>query len=288
MVPARIELRAPGGDAVAVVDIGAGGRLASLVLGGQERLISSPAPDDRSVRWGSFLMAPWVGRMAEARLAWDGRIHRLPADHGRHALHGLVLGRPWSVTEARDDRVDLDIALGPLGWPFGGRARQSIRLAAGHLTMIAELRADGVAMPAALGWHPWFRRPATGDIAVTVAASEALELTPDLIPTGRRLSVDADSDLRAGPALADRRLDTVYVDVASPALLAWPDLTLTMEFMPPVSTVVVYTPRAAVCVEPMTGWPDAAALAAAGVAGTGLVRLAPGGSLRAVTTWRWR
>lgn len=281
-----IELRAAG--ARAVIDADAGGRLASFVVGGAERLVTSPVAGDRGIGWGSFLMAPWVGRLAEATLAWNGATHRLPRDHGRHAIHGLVLGRPWTVIATDGGGCDLEIALGPAGWPFGGRIRQSVHLAEGALRIEARLQADDTAMPAALGWHPWFRRPTEGDLAVAVDAAEILELEPDLVPTGRRVAVDPRSDLRAGPLLGDRHLDTVYIDARGPARIVSPDLELSIQFGRPLATVVVYSPPGAVCVEPQTSWPNAVALAAAGVTGTGLVRLAPGGVMRASMTWRWR
>ena len=101
------------------------------------------------------------------------------------------------------------------------------------------------------------------------------------------MPVDGDTDLRTGPALGERRLDHVYPAVGSPVVVTWPDLVLTMVSSPAVGTFVVHTPPAGVCVEPQTEWPDAIALAARGVPGTGLVALAPGDVLRATTTWSW-
>ena len=44
----ELALSAPGVGAV--LDLEAGGRLASLVVGGRERLVGRPAADDRSIR----------------------------------------------------------------------------------------------------------------------------------------------------------------------------------------------------------------------------------------------
>ncbi|HEX8025738.1 MAG TPA: hypothetical protein VF484_06015, partial [Candidatus Limnocylindrales bacterium] len=87
-------------DVTVIVDPEHGGRLASLVVGGRERLIGPPDPADGSVRWGSFLMAPWPGRLASGRLRWRGRTIQLERTFGRHAIHGLVHGRPGTVTAA--------------------------------------------------------------------------------------------------------------------------------------------------------------------------------------------
>src|SRR5690242_6479545 len=90
--PATIELAADG--ARALVDLAHGGRLASLRVRGHELLVSAPGPDDASIRWGSFLMAPWPGRLADGRLRWRDSVIGVRRNHGRHAIHGTVFDRP--------------------------------------------------------------------------------------------------------------------------------------------------------------------------------------------------
>ncbi|HEY7827569.1 MAG TPA: hypothetical protein VIB99_05010, partial [Candidatus Limnocylindrales bacterium] len=141
-------------------------------------------------------------------------------------------------------------------------------------------------MPAAIGWHPWFVRGAA-DLALTVLADRRLELGPGLIPTGGSRPVAGVDDLRTGSPLGDRHLDDVYLDVASPARVRWPDLDLRLEFGPPLVSVVVFSPPGSACLEPASAWPDAVRLARAGVTGTGLVELDAGTSLVASMTWRW-
>ncbi|MGH2694086.1 MAG: hypothetical protein ACRDJJ_04645, partial [Actinomycetota bacterium] len=101
------------------------------------------------------------------------------------------------------------------------------------------------------------------------------------------IPVTGDTDLRQGPALRDRRLDHIYAPARSPAIVAWPDLELRLDFDPPIETVVVYTPPHAACVEPQTAWPNAPTLHESGIDGTGLTTVAPGGTLEATTTWTW-
>src|SRR6185295_10871472 len=98
--------------------------------------------------------------------------------------------------------------------------------------------------------HPWFARPATGDVAVRVDANEVLVLDADLIPTGEVRTVTVDEDLRSGPQLGGRRLDHVYVNSRGPALVTWPDLGLAIEFDESLPTTVVHTPPHGFCVEP--------------------------------------
>ncbi|MBA2529589.1 MAG: hypothetical protein H0V19_06435 [Euzebyales bacterium] len=274
------------GAAQAVVDPGAGGRLASLVVGGRERLVPSPpaGTDNPGFRWGCFLMAPWAGRIGRAVLTVDGQEVHLPAREGPHALHGLVADSAWRVQTATATTV---VARCDLDWQLGGTVEQRVTLTPEGLTLAATVTAGDRRMPAWMGWHPWFARPEEGDLAVRLAAGAVLETAPDLLPTGRVTDVDATTDLRDGPALGERRLDHVYPGVRWPAEVAWPDLRLSIDASPALATAVVHTPPEGACVEPQSAWPDTAALAVRGVEGTGLTVLEPGGTLEADTTWTW-
>jgi aldose 1-epimerase len=174
-----------------------------------------------------------------------------------------------------------------LGWPFGGRARQTLRLGARGLELELEVGGYQRAGPAGLGWHPWFTRPAKGDIELRVAASDVLVVDADVVPTGEVRKVSPAEDLTSCPPLGDRRLDHVYVRARSPAVVRWPDLELRIEYDASMDTVVVHTPAEGFCVEPQTMWPNAPLLAAAGVRDTGLRTLEPGESLSATEAWRW-
>ena len=277
-----IELRS--GTTTAAVDPERGGRLVSLAVDGRELIVPPPDASDRSIYWGSFLMAPWVGRIEHGVLAWNGRRVDLPRNEEGHAIHGLVHERAWEVEAATCCTATLACRVDPAAWPFGATVRQTFELDTDHLSIAAELCAE-TAMPASIGWHPWFRRNGGGPV-VTLAAAEVLE-TQRLIPTGRRVPVDGLTDLREGGRVCERELDHVYPDAASPAIARWPDLELAVEFGPPLTTVVVHSRPQAFCIEPQTAWPNAPALAAGGMATTGLATLAAGERLRAVMTLRW-
>jgi len=276
-----------GGPDRVVVDPEQGGRIASLVISGRERLLVAPSSGtvEPSLSWGSFLMAPFVGRLSEGVLAWDDRVVAIPLNHGRHAIHGTVYDVAWRIVAQTGNTVAMACEIDPRRWPFRGRVFQRISLTPGGLAMEASIEADE-AMPAALGWHPWFAR-GRGRVRVGVAGDRVLRLTEELIPTGETDPVDARTDLREAPELGSRRLDDVYSEVRSPAELCWPDLRLEISFGPGVGAVVVYNHPEAVCVEPMTAWPDAIRLSQGGCPDTGLVMLAPGERLSAWTRWAW-
>lgn len=280
------ELRA--GEAAVAIDLVRGGRLASLRVAGRELLVGPPDGADSSIRWGCFLMAPWVGRLAGGRLSLGGTLVQLPRTHGRHAIHGLLWNRPWEVT-AYDAEASLVVAtlaceLPRAIWPPGGRVEHRLSLTPFSLTLDAALTAGG-RMPAALGWHPWFLR--RGDARLRLDAAATLE-TRDMIPTGRVVPATGATDLRTGPWLGRRRLDHAYVDAGSPVEISWPDIALTVTFEPAPTTVVVYTPPPAVCVEPQTAWPDAPSRPVAEAERAGLRSLDAGETLCASMQLAWR
>jgi aldose 1-epimerase len=278
------------GEVVLTIDPTDGGRIVSLIVGGVERIL--PKARARATTpplyWGCYPMVPWVGRLASGRIPTsDGEV-RLQPNLPPSAIHGLGFDRPWAIDSRSDEVVTMSCEMRGLGWPFGGRARQTLRL--GRTSLDLELEVGGYtrAGPAGLGWHPWFTRPQKGDLALRLDAREVLVVDADLVPTGGTRAVTASEDLRSGPALGDRRLDHVYVEAKSPAIVRWPDLELRIEFAEDLNTVVVHTPIEGVCVEPETMWPNAPLLAAAGLSGTGLRTLEPGETLRASERWSWR
>jgi aldose 1-epimerase len=268
------------------VDPDAGGRLSSLVIAGRERLVTRPNPAAPlpSISWGSFPMIPWVGRMADGRLDWRRTSVRLQPNLGAHAIHGVVFELRWRVV-ARDERsVELACDLAEGGWPFGGEARQVIRLAPDALELGISVRAAR-AMPVAVGWHPWFRRDPGEPVSVVVPADRVLETSDDLIPTGRTVAVRGPTDLRAPADIGDRWLDHAYVGVEGPCVVRWPDLELAIEAAP-LGSVLVHATPTAICVEPQTAWPDAIRLSGAGAA-TGIVELEAGMTFEATSRWTW-
>ena len=277
-----IELTA-GEDRVSVDDH-AGGRLAALNAGGAQRLITQI---DGPLSWGAFPLIPWAGRVADAHIAAahsrGSEVH-LGANHGPHAIHGVVYDQRWEIEDQADDELQLRCALPVTRWPFGGEALQRFNLAPGRLRLRIDVRAGDSPMPVSVGWHPWFARPVTGDMAVLIDSAAVLETTADLIPTGRVVEAAGDLDLRHGPPLDGRRLDHCYLDVQGPAQVYWPDLVLTMELPRSPGTVVVHTPMRGVCVEPQTAWPDPFSRPER----SGVTWLEPGEVFAATTEWTWR
>ncbi len=258
--PDTLHLSAPGVEAV--VDLVAGGRVASLVIAGREVLKTA---GDGPREWGSFPMAPYAGRIREARLTFGGRDWPLPATLPPHAIHGTVLTRRWHVVG------DATIAteFGP-DWPFAGGVVQRFELAANHLTCRLELHADEP-MPASIGWHPWFARRLAG-----LDGELELEVEPGAMYVRDAAGI-ATTELVTPPP---GPWDDTFTDLRRPPLLRWPGfLELTIESDCP-NWVIFTSPPDALCVEPQTAPPNAL--------NTDPTVIGPDRPLVAEMTWRWR
>jgi aldose 1-epimerase len=146
----------------------AGGRIAQIRVDGVEQLAGFSDDNDATIGWGSYPMVPWAGRVRRGEFAFEGTSHRLPANLGVHAIHGVGFALPWLVDSQSTHHVELSLALPEdERWPFGGIARQRIELEARGLRMTLSATAGERAMPAELGWHPWFLKPDRIEFAPT-------------------------------------------------------------------------------------------------------------------------
>ncbi|HEX5826000.1 MAG TPA: hypothetical protein VFY23_00645 [Candidatus Limnocylindrales bacterium] len=272
----RVRIKA--GDAAIEVAPAVGGRVAALEVDGWD-LLRRDGWTERE--WGSFVMAPWIGRLRNGRVRWQGRTWDMPLTEPPHALHGTVLDVPWEVTELDEAgaRIRLEAPLGQ-DWPFPGRVVRTLALARRSLTDTLEVHADDEPFPVIAGWHPWFRRRAvfladrseSGRVEVDIRAGRRLDIDLEGLPTGWLV------EPRAEPR------DDVLLDVTGPPVVGWPggpELTL---HAPSAAAWIAYAAHPdGVCVEPVTGLPD-------GLNGSRLGPppvAAPGAPLRAAFEIRW-
>lgn len=140
----------------------AGGRIAQLRHDGVEWLVGEGEGEggQAAIAWGCYPMVPWAGRIRRGRFEFDGVARSLPINFERHAIHGLGFSRPWQVDDVAGNAMTLSLALPEDAyWPFGGTVVQTLRVQPHRLQLHLVVQAGDNAMPAALGWHPWFRKP---------------------------------------------------------------------------------------------------------------------------------
>jgi aldose 1-epimerase len=144
------------------------------------------------------------------------------------------------VTKQAEEHVELQLTLpDDARWPFGGIARQRIRVDGTTLRCELAAFAGERPMPVALGWHPWFRKPSRLDFR----PRSMYRRDDDYIAVDEQVAVPD------GP-WDDCFLNTEPVELTIDGI----DLRLTSE----CDHWVVYDmPAHATCVEPQSGPPDA-------------------------------
>jgi aldose 1-epimerase len=148
------------GRARAEIDVEHGGRIAQITVSEQPLLWTDTSIG--AIGWGSFPMAPWVGRIRAGRFEFDDTDYQLDLNHvdvdgACHAIHGTVYTEPWTLDDASPDVAELHCDLG--SWPWRGVARQRIELSESGIRCELTVESTEVAFPAAIGWHPWFVKP---------------------------------------------------------------------------------------------------------------------------------
>ncbi len=240
----------------------AGGRIARIVRGDVAWLVGYSEHNAAMIAWGCYPMLPWAGRIRHGRFEFEGRAWQFPLNFGEHAIHGVGFALPWHVEEHSSVHAELSLQLPTdARWPFGGSARQHIEVQNNALRMHLSLTAGERAMPAAIGWHPWFRKP------------DRLEFKPSAMypRDAEGIAVRPLREPVPGP------WDDCFVN-SQPVLLerGGQRLRLTSNC---THWVVYDEPAHATCVEPQSGPPDAFNIEPAA--------LAPGASIDAWFLLEW-
>jgi aldose 1-epimerase len=258
----RNEIEFTAGPARVAIDLDAGGRISELSIGALSLLVPRNA---NPLAWGCYPMAPWAGRVRNGRFQFAGELVELPLAMPPNAIHGTTYDACWEY----DGGTCLSCDLGP-DWPWPGQAIQEISLTENSLELRLEIRTEGEAFPATLGWHPWFRRQLErGDPAeLSFEAESMFECDASGIPTGELVSVPP------GP------WDDCFLNVRPDPEIRWPG-ALSLRLESSANHWVVYSePEHALCVEPMTGPPDAL--------NSGAERVEPTRPLAATMKLEWR
>ena len=247
---------------------------------------------------GSFIMAPWVNRIRGGRLVAPDGVHELRLDAPLHATHGLVRLSAWNVTATTESTARLEIEL-PESWPYRGRIEYSVALEDRSFVQTLRLLAapdEARSFPGGVGWHPWFKRslgsaghgPDSGEMSVRADVVSEWGLDDTMTALGTRSDSATTRRLRQGTRFEPGEVDGCFlIEPGGRAVLAWPELTLTMSGSETVTHLMFYSPGHAICVEPQTSTVDAAQLAARGISDTGHVLVDRSNPLTATTSWGW-
>jgi aldose 1-epimerase len=242
-------------EAIVLPEVGA--RLHRLRAFGHD-ILRTPEDLRQHVRdpffWGSYVMAPWCGRIEAGRSTIGWRRIALESNFpDGSAIHGQVYDRPWH----RRPDGSLQVTAGGNGWPWVYDVR--LRVEAVQRSLHVDLSVTNRSadpMPAGLGIHPWFRRPFS--VAIRGAAVHPLNTATQ--PDAQPEPVSGDFDLREIGEMADG-LDAAWTDLAEPPVeLRWPQagIRATMRTTPPAPYIVAASPVEvdAIAIEPETHAPQ--------------------------------
>lgn len=253
-----------------------GGCIAGLWWGEVAVLQSTPAEQLQSVRQAaSYPLVPYSNRMAHSELSWQGQQHSLSKNWlpSPHAIHGVGWERAWSVLAHTPHSALLGYQHTPdASWPFAFDATQSFTLSPQGLAMTMSMtnRADH-AVPAGLGWHPFFvKRPGS---QIAFAAQTRWEMGPDQLPTQRLACGGLVADV------ADLEVDHCFGGWSGEVVLR--DDQITARITSTLEHLVVYTlpQRGDIAIEPVSHANNALNRAAQGLddaRALGLITLQPG------------
>jgi aldose 1-epimerase len=260
-----------------------GGRVTRLRLAGGSAgpvdiLHPFPEVETDLLRWpkgGLYPLVPYWGRIREGRLATAGGVVRLRPhpDAMPHTLHGPAHRHPWRTDWAREAAAQLHYKHpGDEDWPWRFRATLTVALPTPErceLALAVENAGEG-AMPAGLGFHPYFAAAETTRVVLDAGRDWPMD--------DAHLSLPAPGDLMVWDGAVNGPVTCQIVDWNGRARLCRPEADILLEAGPDLGCLVLHRPAAAafLCLEPVSHVADAFNLAAAGVAGSGARSLMPG------------
>jgi len=180
------------------------------------------------------IMAPFAGRVADARYMFDGRMQDLdPGATGaaRASRHGFVRDTTFELAglAADDDAARVTLCTDAIrprsGYPHAIDLEVTFSLDYAGLTLEAAMRNVGTqAAPCFFGWHPYFR-VANGEVdgwQLQIPAQTLIRTGADLIALpGAEAYVALDDapalDFREARPIGDSILDQGYTDLAADA-----------------------------------------------------------------------
>lgn len=221
----------------------------------------------------SAKLSPWVGRLANGSYPYIGQQFTIDDSFylGRHALHGLLYNKAFSIEEifAGEECARLKLLYTYMGedkgYPF--RYKCYITYELHHkkrLRIITEIiNTDATSIPVADGWHPYFNLQCPVDeLELSMTSRAKLEMNDEILPTGNKPAFD---EYLQPKQIGDRHFDDcflldfakkdTYVKIRNKSI----DLSVVMVPDPNYPFVQLYTPesRSSIALECLSGAPDA-------------------------------
>lgn len=236
-----------------------GGAITALRRDGQDVLRPAREGAGEPLQLSSFAMVPYANRIANGRFEADGVRYWIAPNHDGqdHPLHGVSWLRAWDVAASDETSATLvHHHSAEKAWPWSYRAEQHFALDEVGLSIALTLtNTDDRAMPASMGFHPYF--PADADMTLRFEAEWVWMRDEQFLPSTLAYA-NVFGDWKSGlPVRQNALIDNSYVGWKGSARIvrADGDVLLTGEGTP---VLHLYTPPGEpyFCAEPATSMPD--------------------------------
>lgn len=236
-----------------------------------------------------FVLAPFSNRLRDARFRFRGRTYQLRANTAEgYAIHGDVRKRPWKEGARSAERISFAIDsrdFADANFPFPYRVELEYALEGATLAATACLTsAADQAMPAGLGFHPYYRRTLLDPAEQVEIAARVSGAYPELVPTEGPRPLEPGEDFSGGRPLGDASFDTCFAGWDGRATVTWPGsrIRARIEADPVLEHLILFAPpgKTFFALEPVSNANNGFNLAALGVPDAGVRVLAPEESLR--------
>ena len=207
----------------------------------------------------AYPMVPFCGRIEHGRFQWDGQEVELAPNFlpEPHAIHGTGWTSIWGA-ETSSETLTLSMFNDIGWWPWPFLAKQVWRADAGRLTYQLSITNTGeTAMPAGLGWHPFFPR---NGASLNGGTAKIWEGAPGSAET-KQNAPSADRDMSGERTIEGVTLDHTYDWPAQRAVLTYAEAgqRVVITASENASHVTLFSPADEdfICIEPLTHVPNA-------------------------------
>ena len=240
-----------------------------------------------------FLMIPYSNRIENGRFSFEGSQYQL-APGEDHAIHGDVHLRSWTPNTISPSHISCQFSAAAYPdinwpWPFEARVDYQLRENVFASRLVLWNRGD-TAMPAGMGWHPYFNRVLGQANEVVRLCVKVKAAYPDAngnrIPSGPAGKLTPEQDFSTEKPLApDNFLDTCFQGYDGHGYIVWPESGIRVSYQctPECTHLVIYNPlhQPYFAVEPVTNANNGVNLFSRGETHSGIVSLPPGKSFEA-------
>jgi aldose 1-epimerase len=253
-----LSLRLQSGGAILDLLPETGGAVGAFSIDGEDLLRRAPDGTRDVLQTACFPLVPFFSRIVDGRFTFRGENIVLARNFGDHphVLHGQGWQNPWRVEAQAADGATLVYEHPADAWPWDYRAEQRFALAPNGL--MAELRLTNTskrAMPASLGFHPYFSRPGT----TLRAAVDGVWLADETCIPTTRAPKEHFFDLSRGTDVTHAPfVDNCHFGWKGRAEVACAGRRVLLTASPALSFLHVFLPRGEdfFCVEPVSAMPD--------------------------------